>query len=77
MKASEYIARIQELIEVVGDVEVIIEKQDEPGLFEIAQCETQNVISANIGSLVYSDRYTYDPIHISNNNKILTFIKVW
>ena len=75
MKASEYIARIQELMEVVGDVEVIIEQQDEPGLFERAACETQNVISE--GPLLYSDRYTYDPIHTSNNDKILTFIKVW
>jgi hypothetical protein len=46
MKASEYIKRIQELIEVVGDVEMIIERPD--GLYEEAQAETQNVVSGPI-----------------------------
>ena len=34
MKASEYIKRIQDLIEVVGDVEVVIEEEE--NLYETA-----------------------------------------
>lgn len=76
MKASEYIARIQELIEVVGDVEVIIECPFSCGEYELAGFETQNVIilvdNDHNEDAVYTDEY--DEI---NRGNVITLLKVY
>jgi hypothetical protein len=73
MVASEYIKRIQELIEVVGDVEVVIERPD--GLCEEAQAETQNVIPD--GFNVESGTKIWNPDFKNGDPKVKTFIRVW
>ena len=78
MKASEYIARIQELMEVVGDVDVIIQKESTYGswdFFELAEFETQNVIKHPKYPNLWIEGGIDDP---NNNGKnIITLLKVW
>lgn len=74
MKASEYIKRIQELIEVVGDVEMIIERPD--GLYEEAQAETQNVVSGPIVQEMEA-KTLWNPDYENGDQNVRTFIRVW
>jgi hypothetical protein len=73
MIASEYIKRIQDLIEVVGDVEVIIETPDE--LYEEAQAESQNVIPVCFDSSSGKRIWTSD--FKDGDQRVKTFIRVW
>jgi hypothetical protein len=73
MKASEYVKRIQELIEVVGDVEMIIETPDE--LYEEAQVESQNVIPVCFDATSGKRIWTAD--FKDGDPRVETFIRVW
>lgn len=69
MKASEFIQRIQELIDANGDVEVVIESRIEDDgsvLFEKAAVEPQSVILHPLGSYVCMEK---------GNDQVV--IKVW
>ena len=72
MKASEYIARIQELMEIVGDVDVIIQGESTYGgwdFFELVEIQTQNVIKHS----------TFPNLWVESETAIalITLLKVW
>lgn len=76
MKASEYIAGLQQIIEEVGDLEVIIECPFSCGEYELAGFETQNVVSLNDNDHNEDALYTdeYDEI---NRDNVITLLKVY
>lgn len=81
MKASKFIQRIKELIEVVGDVDVVIEQSlllhgggTLSGFYELCCCETQGVKEdPPLGhpELLYTDNY------IADKDKVLQVIKIY
>ena len=74
MLASEYIKRIQDLIEVAGDVEIIIERPD--GLYELAQAETQKVVPYKI--IEYDEnKEVFNPDYITGDKNVINLIRVW
>ena len=80
MKASEYIERIKDLMEVVGDVDVIIQKESTYGgcdFFELAELETQNVIKHP--NPRFTNLWIESGINDPNNHgiNIITLLKVW
>jgi hypothetical protein len=63
MKASEFIKRLKELIEVVGDVDVVI--HDKNGIYEQA-CIEASIMRPCIGSKLYYQDFN------SNNVDVLS-----
>ena len=81
MKASEFIQRLQSLMSVVGDVDVVIEQSvllhgggTLSGFYELCCCETQGVREdppSGHPNLIYTDNY------ITDKDKVLQVIKIY
>lgn len=72
MKASEYIERIQELIKIIGDVEVVIMNED--GNFEDALIEIQVVIP--LEAPIHGAKYRQCQLGLYPP-EMLNLLKVW
>jgi hypothetical protein len=74
VKASEFIDRLKDLIDVVGDVDIIIEQAAyhyDSGYYELAACETQRVRKETRGDILYTDNF------ITPQDEVLNLIKVY
>ena len=74
MKASEFIDRLQDLIGVVGDVDIIIERSEyhyDSGYYELAACENQKVTKDSRRDILYTDNF------ITPQDEVLNLIKVY
>lgn len=74
MKASEFIDRLKDLIDVVGDIDIIIEHNGynyDSGYYELASCEIQKVRKNTGEDTIYTDN------SIMPQDEVFNLIKIY